>query len=134
MIVAELVRPGLGRAEDGPTAVGLELNRLEPQGDACRAYLLIDNSRGEAWRSLKLDLFVLNTDGVVEKRLGLETAPIAAHKTLIRVFDLAGLSCAAIGRLLLNDVLACEVASGPRTDCLERVDPRSKLPAVSFIK
>ena len=122
------------RADDVPAPIHLELNRLEAQGDACRAYLLADNARGEAWRSLKLDLFVLDPGGVAQKRLALEAGPIAAHKTVIKVFDLAGLACGAVGRVLLNDVLACETAAGPRTDCLDRVETSSKVPSVAFDK
>ena len=50
----------------------IELNRLEPAGEACRTYMLVDNSRGPALKSLKVDLFAFDTEGVAQKRLAVE--------------------------------------------------------------
>lgn len=111
----------------------LELNRLEPQGENCRAYLLIDNAKGEALRSLKLDLFALDADGVAAKRLAVEVGPVPEKKTLIKLFDFPGLACARFGRVLLNEVLACEGAGGPREDCLAALQTTSKT-SVPFVK
>lgn len=112
-----------------PTAripLKLQLNRLEPAGDSCRTYLLVDNSRGTALKSLKVDIFAFDTDGVAQKRLAVELGPIADKKTVVKIFDFAGLSCAKTGRLLLNDVLACEGGEASREPCLERIETESK--------
>lgn len=111
----------------------LELNRLEPQGENCRAYFLIDNGGGEAFRALRLDLFVLDTDGVAQKRFALEAGPVPEKKTLFRLVDVPGLACGRIGRVLLNDVLACEAAAGPRADCAALIETRAR-GAVPFVK
>lgn len=116
-----------------PPLPRLELNRLEPQGENCRAYFLVDNSGGEALRSLRLDLFVLDTDGVAQKRFALEAGPVAERKTLFRLVDIPGLACPKIGRVLLNDVLACEGANGPRADCATLIETRAR-GAVPFVK
>lgn len=107
----------------------IELNRLEPAGEACRTYMLVDNSRGPALKSLKVDLFAFDTEGVAQKRLAVELGPVQEKKTVVRLFDFAGLSCPKIGRLLLNDVLACEGGDATRETCLERIEPASKTSA-----
>ncbi|MBA8911027.1 hypothetical protein HNR51_000089 [Methylorubrum thiocyanatum] len=107
----------------------IELNRLEPAGEACRTYMLVDNSRGPALKSLKVDLFAFDTEGVAQKRLAVELGPVQEKKTVVRLFDFAGLACPKIGRLLLNDVLACEGGDATRETCLERIEPATKTSA-----
>lgn len=123
-----LVGAGDARAEDEGTggAVEVELNKLEPAEQGCRVYLLLSNGTDEAFRSLELDLVMFDDDGIVARRLALETAPLDAGRTQIKVFDLAELGCDAIGRVLLNGVLACEGPSGPREGCLEAIRVSSK--------
>lgn len=114
-------------------ALRVELNKLEPHGEACRAYLVLENATGSAFEELKLDLVLFDTDGVVARRLAVEMAPLPAGKTSLKVFDISGLACDAIGRVLLNDVLACADAAGAREDCLALVSPTAR-GAVRFIK
>ncbi len=113
--------------------VTVELNKLEPNGSACRAYLMLRNGAGTAFDSLKLDLVLLDTDGIVANRLAVETAPLTAGKTSLKVFDFADQPCGEVGRVLLNDVLTCQDNNGPRQDCLNVVWPTS-LGSVDFIK
>lgn len=124
------------RAQEAPKSgatgapLKVELNRLEPAGEACRAYMLVDNGRGPALKSLKVDLFAFDTEGVAQKRLAVELGPVQEKKTVVRLFDFAGLSCPKIGRILLNDVLACEGgAEASRESCLERIETATKTQA-----
>ena len=124
----------LAAAQDGKAApIKLELNRLEPAGDACRTYLLVDNSRGPALKSLKVDLFAFDTEGIAQKRLSVELGPVQDRKTMVRLFDFPGIACAKIGRLLLNDVLACEGGEASRETCLDRIETDSKTSA-TFVR
>lgn len=117
-----------GKPETAPLKV--ELNRLEPAGEACRTYMLVDNSRGTALKSLKVDLFAFDTEGVAQKRLAVELGPIQDKKTVVRLFDFPALACPKIGRILLNDVLACEGgADASREACLDRIETATKTSA-----
>ncbi|MCC0806322.1 Tat pathway signal protein [Methylobacterium sp. W2] len=121
---------GSAPAQDAKAPVlKLELNRLEPAGEACRTYLLVDNSRGTALKSLKLDLFAFDTEGVAQKRLAVEVGPVQDRKTMVRLFDFPALACPKIGRVLLNDVLACEGGEASRESCLDRIETESKTSA-----
>jgi hypothetical protein len=115
-------------AQDAPSGsqtpankLGIELNKLAPQGQACRAYLLFQNQTASAFSDLKLDIVVFDTAGIVANRFALQAAPLPAQKTSLKVFDIGGTTCDQIGRLLLNDITACTDQNGPRKDCLDSV-------------
>ena len=122
----------MAQAAGGET-VSIELNKLEPQGDACRAYLVIKNTGEQAFDSLKLDLVMFDKGGVVAKRLAVQAAPLPVGKTSLKVFDVEGHGCADIGSILLNDVMDCTPAPEAGSGCLARiaVSARGEL---SFLK
>lgn len=121
-------------ASKASTPLRVELNKIEASGENCRTYFRIDNRQEEAWRSLKLDLFALDKDGVAAKRLAVEVGPVPARKTLIKLFDFPGLSCPQLGSVLLNDVVACEGAAASREECLAVIETGSKVETVPFAK
>jgi hypothetical protein len=127
---------GAALAQDraSPTPLRIELNKIEAAGENCRTYFLIDNQKGDSWRSLKLDLFALDIDGVAAKRLAVEVGPVPGRKTLIKLFDFPGLSCSRFGRVLLNDVMTCEGVANSRDECLSALETSSKIDTVSFTK
>jgi hypothetical protein len=115
-------------AAPGPT---VELNRLEDAGGGCRLTLVVANPGDQRFEQLKLDLVLFDADGVVARRLAVETGPVRARKTVVRLFEAADLPCAGIGRLLLNDVVACSAEDGPVPGCLDRLVTASRA-AVPF--
>ena len=123
----------VAHAQNGDQEVTLELNKLEPQENACRAYLVLQNGTESEFSSLRLDLVAFDTDGIVAKRLAIEAAPLPPGKTSLKLFDMLDLSCDVIGHLLLNSVLACGDQNGERTDCLDLVGVSAK-PGLSLIK
>lgn len=102
--------------------VSVELNKLEPSNGACRAYMVTENGRDSALQSLKLDLVMFNADGVIAKRLAVELGPLPAGKTRVKAFDIDGVGCGDVSRILLNDVLSC----GGVSDCLSLVTVASR--------
>ncbi|HEY9539019.1 MAG TPA: hypothetical protein VIS03_15605 [Kiloniellaceae bacterium] len=124
--------PALAQAAGGET-VSIELNKLEPQESACRAYLVVKNTGEQAFDSLKLDLVMFDRGGVVAKRLAVQAGPLPVGKTSLKVFDVEGNACPDIGSILLNDVLECTPAPEAPGGCLARiaVSARGEL---SFLK
>lgn len=119
------------QAQDG--SIQIELNKLEPQENACRAYIVLQNGTDSTFDSLRLDLVAFDTDGIVAKRLAVEASPLPPAKTSLKLFDMSELACDGIGHLLLNSVLACGDQSGERSDCLDLVDVSAK-PGLKLIK
>lgn len=107
----------------------LELNRLDGVDGSCRVTLVEKNGTGAAFSTLKLDLVVFDREGLVTKRAGVDAGPLKAGRTVVRTFELKGLACENVGRVLINDVLSCE-AEGINPDaCLDVVEPRSRASA-----
>lgn len=115
------------------TTVGIELNKLEPVGDACRAYLVFENRTETAFDPFKLDLVMFDSEGVIAKRVAVEAGPLPAGKTSVKLFDVNGLGCGRIRRVLLNSVMACGTSGDARPDCTALVEPASRTQA-AFIK
>jgi hypothetical protein len=113
--------------------LSVQLNKLEADGDACRAYIVLENESGIAFEGLRLDMVLFDVDGVIARRLAVDAAPLAAGKTSVRVFGISNLACDNIGRVLLNDILVCQDATGDRTDCMQHIVPDS-IAGVPFIK
>ena len=104
----------------------IELNKLESVEGACRAYMVFENTTGNAFDSLKLDLVMFDPNGVINKRLAVEGGPLPAGKTSVKLFDIKGVSCAEVDRVLLNDVLSCRGAIGEIGGCLDEIDTTSR--------
>lgn len=114
-------------------SVRVELNKLEPQDNACRAYLVFANQTEQSFTGLTLDLVMFDQDGIIAKRLAVNAAPLPADKTSVKLFDIEGLACTDIGRILINDALDCQNTSGTVEDCVTLIGPSSRS-EVSFDK
>ena len=110
-------------------AFSLELNRLDRGGGDCRVTLVEKNGTSAAFAALKLDLVVFDAEGIVAKRVGFDAGPLKAGRTVVKTFDLKGIVCDGVGRLLINDVLACEAEGIAADACLDLVEPRSRVAA-----
>jgi hypothetical protein len=134
--VAAAAVPGVAAGGEGVT---VELNRIEAVSpDACRLYMVVSNPGDRAWRSLRLDLFAFDKAGVIARRVAVDVAPVTAGKTSVRLFDMAGVPCERVSRVLLNDVIACDPAgeggAAQPASCTDLVSPRSRVEAVAFDK
>ena len=122
-----------GAASADNSSILVELNKLEDSNGACRAYLIVENKDTTKFETLNLDLVMFDVEGIVVGRLAFDTAPLLIGKTNVRVFDIEGLTCSQIGRLLLNDVISCADSVGERLDCLSLISTRAR-GSVDFIK
>ena len=126
MLLATLlcVAPMAAIAEDGKVLV--ELNKLELEDGSCQSYLVLQNGTNASFEGFTLDLVLFDTDGIIARRLAVEMAPLRAGKTSVKVFGLKDLACDAISRILVNDVLECQAAGTPRTDCPDLIETASR--------
>lgn len=127
-LLAALATAGPARAE---TPLPVELNRLEPitaPAEACRVWMVVANDAAgaPAIASLRLDLIAFARDGQIARRVAVELGPVGAGRTAVRIFDLAGLACDGMSRLLVNDVLACRIGGQDRQDCADRLRTESR--------
>lgn len=118
-----LVLSAVAQADD---RLSLELNKLEDTGDACRAYLVLNNGMAESVESLRLQLVLFDPDGVITRRLAVQAGPVGAGKTSVRIFDVTGQQCSDIGRVLLNDIAECDGPDGEIVGCADHLDVSSR--------
>ena len=124
-VLASVVSAGLlsmtlghsGFAQDGSLAV--ELNKLEAEGQGCRAYFVITNKTDTAYQALKLDLVLFRPDGVIGRRFAVDLAPLQANKRSVKLFDIDSTACDQVGSFLVNDVMECKSEAGPIPDCMK---------------
>jgi hypothetical protein len=122
LIVSALAQEGTEKA----APLRLQLNKVETAAEACRITMVIDNTKGAGLKSYKVDLFAFDTDGVAQKRVAVELGPLPPRKTTVKIFDFPGITCNKVGRVLLNDVLACDGGDAAREACLERTETETK--------
>lgn len=118
-------------AAEASDKILVELNALDPIKEMCRVSFVIRNPAPEPLASIKLDLAVFNSEGIVQRRLVAELGPVRAAKTMVKAFELDR-PCAQLGSLLVNDVTECAPAD-PAT-CLDRLQLASRAPGVKFFK
>jgi hypothetical protein len=72
---------------------------------------------------------VFAPDGVILRNLATEMGPLRPEKRVVKMFDLSDQPCDGIGSLLVNDVLECRSAGGPRPDCVDLLTVESRADA-----
>lgn len=116
-----LVTPAQVALADPANQITLELNKLEPQDNSCRAYLVVGNDGQTVYQTFKLDLVMFQPDGVIGKRFALDLAPIKSGKKTVKLFDLDGVACDKVGSFLVNDIMECKADNNAAEDCLSRL-------------
>src|SRR5690606_37846083 len=85
--------------------IGVELNKLETIENGCRIYVVVDNKSETDFKTLKLDLVLFRTDGIVDQRFFVDLAPLRNQKRIVKLFELNKVACDDIGSFLVNDVV-----------------------------
>lgn len=112
-------------AAQSPKALTVELNKLEPQGNGCRAYVVVQNDDDIAYKAFKLDLVLFQTDGIIGRRFAMDLAPLKPKKRTVKLFDLDDIACDKIGSFLINDVVDCKSETGGMENCLAGMTVKS---------
>lgn len=107
-----------GAALADPPKLDVELNKLEAQEKGCRAFFVVNNPTTAEFDSYKLDLVLFQPDGVINKRVIVNLAPVRGQKKTVKQFDIEGTPCDQLGSLLVNDVTECKAPGGPVDGCL----------------
>jgi hypothetical protein len=109
----------------------LELNAAETANNRCLLTFVIENKTSKAIDSLKLDLALFNTEGIIQRRMITEMGPIRGARTNVRTFPAEG-ECGQIGAILVNDVAAC--SAGDAGECMDGLTLSSRVKAIRLYK
>ena len=106
--------------------IDIELNKMEPHEKDCRAYFVINNKGDKSYDTLKLDLVLFRSDGVIGQRFAVELAPIKPKKRTVKLFDISDTACDQVGSFLVNEVIECKATAGDVSDCLQELSVSSR--------
>jgi hypothetical protein len=120
--------PTLAQAEE---LSRLELNAAETANNRCLLTFLIENKTSKPIDSLKLDLALFNTEGVIQRRMITEMGPIRGARTNVRTFPAEG-ECGQIGAILVNDVTVC--SAGDPGECMDGLTLSSRVKTIRLYK
>jgi hypothetical protein len=111
----------------------LELNGAETIAGACRISLLVDNALPADLHALAIEAVVFDRAGAVTRLLTLDLQEAPKGRPRLRQFDLAGLDCAQVGRVLVNAVTSCTGLGLEPAACLNALDLRSRVAEIEVI-
>lgn len=85
----------------------LELNRIDPLDGACRLTFLTHNTLGTDLDALSVETVLIDTEGRVERLTLFDFGALPDGVPRVRQFDIPGLACEGLGRVLINGVATC---------------------------
>lgn len=117
MALAVALLPGGAMAQDvGP--LGVELNKTEEiDGGGCRAFFLFRNGSGKSFEAFEMSLAILDQQGVIDRLLSINAAPLPVQRTTLKLFEIPDIACAEISEMLLHDIPACTPQNEDPMDC-----------------
>ncbi|QXT38952.1 hypothetical protein [Gymnodinialimonas ceratoperidinii] len=120
-------------AQDSSGALVVELNRVVPLDNACRLTFLAQNNMDRDVASIVFETVLFDTSGGVERLTLFDLGDLPTARPRVREFDMAGLACADLGRILFNGVDACEGEGVDPETCQAALSPVSRVDGVEVI-
>jgi hypothetical protein len=107
-------------------ALLLELNGAQPSDKGCRLTFVVTNNLGAELSKAAFEIALFNDAGVVDRLTVLDFNELPAGKTKVARFDLAGVDCTEISRVLVNHATECTGAGIDPKACLAQLKPETK--------
>lgn len=101
-------------ADDTPLRI--ELNRAEARDNACQLVFVTQNDSAEGLDQLVLEMVLFDRAGGVAALTLLDFQDLPAGRMRVRSFDMPGLECEGLGRVLVNATAACAPQGAPGCD------------------
>lgn len=105
----------------------LELNNMSPNKSACRVSFLIRNGFDKAITKSAFELVLFGKDKRTLRIVVVKPGLLPPSKSRVKQFDLKGVNCTQVARVLLNDVRECDGEGLNPAMCLTASKPSSLL-------
>jgi hypothetical protein len=125
LLAPAIVTAGAQEAGENP-ALLLELNGAQPSDKGCRLTFVVTNNLGAELSKAAFEIALFNDAGVVDRLTVLDFNELPAGKTKVARFDLAGVDCTKISRVLINHATECTGAGIDPKACLAQLKPETK--------
>jgi hypothetical protein len=113
-----------------PGRLLVELNKFEEiETGGCRAFFLFRNQTETSFAGFEMSLAILDSNGVIDRLLAIDAAPLPVARTTLKLFEIPEISCAGISEILLHDMTSCQPQNADEIDCFPILDLNSKTPA-----
>ncbi|MEX0339954.1 MAG: hypothetical protein AB3N11_13050 [Arenibacterium sp.] len=111
---------GLAAFATPASAEGLtvELNKFEEiETGGCRAYFLFRNQTENSFEGFEMSLAILDSQGVIDRLLSIDAAPLPVARTTLKLFEIPELACSDISEILLHELGSCKPQNADEMDC-----------------
>ena len=127
-LVTVLLMPAAAQAQGNMLTV--ELNKFEPaETGGCRAFFLFRNQSGKAFEGFEMSLAILDGQGVIDRLLNIDAAPLPVARTTLKLFEIPEIGCDNISEILLHAIDTCKPQNEDNTDCFPMVSLVSRTSA-----
>lgn len=117
-------------AAAGTGALRVELNKTEEiDGGGCRAFFLFRNQTGKSFEGFEMSLAILDGQGVIDRLLSIDAAPLPVQRTTLKLFEIPEIACGNISEILLHDITACQPQNEEQMDCFPILELGSRAAA-----
>lgn len=113
-------------AAQGSGLLNLELNAVQPSEKGCRLTFVVTNGMGTDLTRTAFEIVLFDKAGVVNRITALEFKELPAAKTKVSRFDLSGVNCDNLGRVLINSVTECAGVGMDAAACAGKLKAISK--------
>ena len=105
----------------------VELNKTEASDSGgCSAFFLFRNETDNSFEGFEMSLAILDTQGVIDRLLSIDAAPLPVSRTTLKLFEIPEIACDDISEILLHDLTSCRPQNGDEMDCFPILTLRSK--------
>ena len=118
---------GAAAAQDGRLTV--ELNKFEEEAGVCRTFFLFRNQSGMALEGFEMSLAIMDGEGVIDRLLTIDAAPLPAQRTTLKLFEVPEIGCGNISEILMHDIPVCKPQNADPIDCYPLIDLVSRTSA-----
>ena len=120
--------PALSAQEGDQFSLDLNAAAETETGD-CRLTYVASNQSENTLDRASYQIALFDGQGVVTRLLVLEFGQLTGGKTKVLQFDLAGTSCGAISRIVVNEAAACTISDGSESPfCMSGLVASSRTP------
>lgn len=102
----------------------VELNTAETMDAACRLSFMVTNEHPQDIEAVVFETVLFNADGSVNRLTLFDFGALPSNRPRIRQFDVPGLGCDGLGRLLINGAVTCEAHDAGL--CVNTLDLRTR--------
>jgi len=117
-------------ANAAPGQLTVELNKFEENDDGgCRAFFLFRNETEVSFEGFEMSLAILDQDGVIDRLLSIDAAPLPVARTMLKLFEIPNTACTEISEILMHELTSCRPQNAEEMDCFPILQLISKTPA-----